>query len=360
MRRILFLVIVCFSVLSMLVSCNRNGGGSNEGRSYIIKGTVSLDSSMVVDNKLVLFTDNHRSLSQDTVFLSKDGTFEHEGRTNSLDELYLCGEQGELCRFYASGDMEVNLSLTTSEDSVIVKYLRPQDDSINGWLQEKKSLFDAQSASIRRLIMDSLIHNNPADVRVTLLLRDMMISFEDSLYIRQSLGSLTDNAKPDWMKKSIDNTLNVVGSGKKSSVNRRLQTATFELPDTIIDLNSSRSDYMLVCFWADYSRASIDSLRALANLIKTEYDHKRVSFMSCCLYSPDSAMWRVRSNFLEGSHTWIKGGFSDSRMRAWEIKQVPSVILMDMYCNQTQRDVWGAELRRALDRLPNRVGYQKK
>ena len=150
-----------------------------------------------------------------------------------------------------------------------------------------------------------------------------------------------------------------MGSGKTGG-SRRLMAPSFELPDTIIDLSVTRSDYMLVCIWADYSRASIDSMRVLANLIDREYDHKRVTFLSCCLHASDSASWQSHARFVPGSHAWIKGGMSDMRMRAWNVQEVPSVILMDMYCNQQQRNVWGGELRNALDRIPTRVGYQKK
>ena len=349
------------SALAFLCSCGLGGESKDDGRAYLVKGTVSLDSAWVANNKLVLFSDNHRSLQQDTIELSKDGMFEFEGHTNGIDELYLCGEKGELCRFYVSGDMEVNLSVIATEaEGVKVKFLGEQRDSINNWLAEKASLFEGQSANICRLLMDSLIKEAPSDIRVTLLLRDKMPLIEDSLYIRQCLGSLKDEAKPDWMKMSIDQKLNVMGSGKKINLSRRLLAPVFEMKDTTIDLSATRSDYMLVVLWADYSKPSIDTLRAYANLIASEYDHKRVSFLSCCLHAEDSAMFRIRTNFLDGNHTWVKGGFSDMRMRAWNIQEVPSVILMDMYCNQMQKNVWGADLRKALDRIPNRVGYQKK
>lgn len=361
MNRLIFWIMMSVSALAFLCSCGLGGESKDDGRAYLVKGTVSLDSAWVANGKLVLFSDNHRSLQQDTIELSKDRMFEFEGHTNGIDELYLCGEKGELCRFYVSGDMEVNLSVIATEaEGVKVKFLGEQRDSINNWLAEKASLFEGQSASICRLLMDSLIKEAPSDIRVTLLLRDKMPQIEDSLYIRQCLGSLKDEAKPDWMKMSIDQKLNVMGSGKKINLSRRLLAPVFEMKDTTIDLSATRSDYMLVVLWADYSKPSIDTLRAYANLIASEYDHKRVSFLSCCLHAEDSAMFRIRTNFLDGNHTWVKGGFSDMRMRAWNIQEVPSVILMDMYCNQMQKNVWGADLRKALDRIPNRVGYQKK
>ncbi len=255
--------------------------------------------------------------------------------------------------------MEVNLSIVSAGDqNVKVSYLGQQKDTINGWLDEHRKLFDGQPQKTCRLIMDSLIRNHQSDIRATLLLRDQIFCLNDSLFVRQILGSIKDEAKPDWMKKSIDNSLKVLGSGK-NNITRRLIGASFEAQDTLIDLSASRSDYLLICFWADYSRPSIDSMQALSKLIASKYEQKRVSFLSCCLNSSDSAMWSIRTRFLNGNHTWIKGGFSDSRMRAWDIKEVPSVILLDMYCNQTKRNVWGEELYRALDRLPNRTGFQK-
>jgi len=351
---------MCLLSFSVCASCGSVGGEEAVGRAYVIKGTVLLDSSWIENNKLLLYADNHKTLVHDSIDLTTEGTFQIERHTNVLDELYLCGAKGELCRFFASGDVEVNLSIVAGEDEQLkVQYLTTPSDSVNGWLQEQKRLFDNQPHSICRLRIDSLIRNYQNDVRVTLLLRDEIANINDSLDIRRSLGSIREEAKPDWLKKSIDATLKARGSGIQKNT-RRLLNAAFETKDTIIDLASSRSDYMLVYFWADYSKPSIDSLRTLANLVSSQYDHKRVSFLSCCLHAEDSAMWRVRVNFLEGQHSWIKGGFSDARMRAWNIQQVPSVILMDMYCNQTQRDIWGGELRRALDRVPTRIGYQKK
>ena len=341
-------------------SCGNGGADGDGGEAYLVKGTLSADSTYVFGNKLVLFTDNHRALTMDTILIAKDGSFEHEGHTNGIDELYLCNGEGELCRFYVSGNMEVDVTIVGSQENGVQVEYQQQTDTINAWLQEQKAILAGKERNMSRVALDSLIRQHPGDVRVTLLLREQMLVFNDSLYVRQSLGSLKDEAKPDWIKKSIDVTLSAMGSGKKKPNNRRLQTATFELADTIFDLATSRSDYLLVCFWADYSKPSIDSLRVLARLIASEYDHKRVTFLSCCLHAADSAMWRVRTNFIDGKHTWIKGGFSDPRMRAWDVQTVPGVILMDMYCNQQQRNVWGDELRKALDRLPNRIGYQKK
>lgn len=359
MNRIILPIFLITTALCCLWSCSKGESTEKLGQPYVIKGTVMLDSSWVVDNKLVLFTDNHRALKMDTIELTQDGGFVFEGHATGLDELYLCGEQGELCRFYASGDMEVNLSVAASvENGVKAQFLSSALDSINGWLQECNGNMKNDAQECRQLI-EAKIAENPMDIRLTLMLRDQLELINDSLYVRQTLGGLKDEAKPDWLKKSFDATLSAM-SANKNNFNRRLLNAAFETKDTIINLATSRSDYILVCFWADYSKPSIDTLRALANLISKDYDGKRVSFMSCCLHAEDSAMWRVRINFLDGQHTWVKGGFSDSRMRAWNIQQVPSVILMDMYCNQMQRNVWGGELRRALDRVPNRIGYQKK
>lgn len=360
MRRSYIYIIMCVVLSCILHACGNGHEGDEDGRTYLVRGAISVDSTLVLDNHLVLFTDNHRTMRTDTIRVEKDGTFLFEGHgTSGVDELYLCNEDGELCRFYASGDMEVNLSLTNKEPGVLTVEYAQNSDSINGWLQEKKDFLSGKDRLYSRALLDSLLRNYPTDIRVALLLREQMPVINDSLYVRQSLGSLKDVAKPDWMKKSIDQMLHAMGSGK-TTYSRRLQTSAFELPDTIIDLSTSRSDYLLVYFWADYSKTSIDTLRALSRLIDLEYDHKRVSFLSCCLYAQDSAMWKLYSGYMPGNHTWVKGGFSDPRMRAWNIQVVPSIILMDMYCNQQQRDVWGAELRKALDRIPNRIGYQKK
>lgn len=361
MNRLFFWSVCCLSLFCVLLSCSKGADRDDVGGAYWVRGTLSLDSTLMADNQLVLFSDNHRMLSQDTIVVTPDGTFEYEGHANGLSELYLCGPAGEYCRFFATGGMEIGLTLMASADKgVTVTYNRQSTDTINGWLKEKNALFEGQPSDTCRQLIDSLIRLNPSDIRTTILLRDQLAAIQDSLFVRQILGSLQDKAKPEWLKKSIDNVLSVLGSGKADQLNRRLLTASFELPDTVLDLSVSRPDYLLVCFWANNSSASVDSMRALSRLISTEFESKRVSFLSCCLYAEDSILWNGRIRFLDGQHTWVKGGFSDYRMRAWNITQVPSVILMDMYCNQTKKDVWGEELRKALNRIPTRFGYQKK
>lgn len=361
MNRLFFWSVCCLSLFCILLSCSKGAEGESFDGTFLLKGTLLRDSTLRAGNQLVLFADNHRMLSQDTIIVDTDGTFEYEGPASGLAEFYLCSERGEYCRFYASKGMEVRVDIkATVDEGVTVTYKDLPADTINGWLLEKASLFEGKTSSVCRQLIDSLIRFNPSDIRNTLLLRDQLTALQDSLFVRQSMGSLQDKAKPEWLKKSIDSGLSILGSGKTDIRTRRLMTASFELPDTVLDLSSNRPDYMLVCFWTENSSASIDSMHALSRLVTAEYEGKRVSFLSCCLYAKDSTAWNQHIKAVAGQHTWVKGGFSDERMRAWNITKMPSVILMDMYCNQTKKDVWGEELRKALDRVPIRLGYQKK
>lgn len=361
MNRLFFWSVCCLSLFCILLSCNSGAEGEIYEGTFQLKGTLQCDSTLRAVNQLVLFTDNHRRLSYDTINVAPDGTFEFEGPVSGLSELYLCSDRGEYCRFYAGEDMQVSVTITASvAEGVAVSYKDQPTDTINAWLMEKASLFEEKNSAACCQEIEKLVDSNPSDIRNTILLRDQLAAIQDSLFVRQRLGSIQEVAKPEWLRKSIDAELSVLGLDKADRQNRRLKTVTFESPDTIIGLATSHSDYLLVCFWAENSPASIDSMRTFSRLVSSEYEGKRVSFLSCCLYAKDSAAWNLHTRSVDGMHTWVKGGFSDERMRAWNVTRMPSVILMDMYCNRTQKDVWGDRLRKALDRIPNRVGFQKK
>ena len=173
-------ILMCAVILSILAACGSGNEDGEDGRTYLVRGTVAVDSTLVVGNRLVLVSDNHRTMRFDTIRVEKDGTFLFEGHnTSGVDELYLCNEGGELCRFYASGDMEVNLTLKNEEAGVLKVEYQQNGDSINGWLQEKNAMLDSLSRTNSRRALDSLIRSNPFDLRVMLLLRDQIPAMHD-------------------------------------------------------------------------------------------------------------------------------------------------------------------------------------
>lgn len=338
----------------VIAACGKGGEEQDQGRTYVVSGVVETDSTISLEN-LMLYADNHSSLRVDTIELDAGHRFESQLRTAGFDELYLCSDAGELCRFYATEGMEVEVSLTMGEQGLVTRFLPTATDSINAWLQQMDSLFIGQKETRLHDIMDSVTAQRDTSLRPALLLRNHVLEFQDSLYVRRLLGGMPASAKPEWLVKSIDHQLNEVYAGKRHS--RRLEAVSFDVKDDSIpyNLDDPRSDYLLICFWANYSLASIDSLKMIEKMLKDDYADKRVQFLSCCLHASDSTWWTLRTLNMQGRHTWIKGGMGDSRMSDWGIREVPSVILLDMYNNQQIRNEWGAPLRRSLDRLPKKA-----
>lgn len=231
-------------------------------------------------------------------------------------------------------------------------------DSVNPWLQAMDKRLDVKNEHLRHVVMDSVVALPDSSLRTTLLLRDHLMQLQDSVYVRRLLGGLASSAKPEWLMQSIEQLFNE--KSREKTYIRRLTPAVLEmLNDSVpFKLADSRSDYLLFYFWADYSEASVDSLKALSKLLKKDYGEKRLQLATCCLHASDSAWWRQQLADVDGLHTWMPGGFSDPRIVSWGVRGVPSLILVDMYNNLNQRNVWGTSLRKALDRLPKRMNQK--
>lgn len=344
-----------FTFSLLLTACHGGGGGESDGRDYAVQATLATDSTVVLSH-MVLYADSHAALREDSLQLSPDSTFRIECSTPGFDELYLCSDGGELCRCFATGGMEVHVRVSGSADSLVVDFEPTDTDSINPWLQQQRGVFAAMTAAERRTTMDSLCHLMPADVRCGLLLRDEATALEDSIAVRRCLGALSGEAKPDWLVRDIEDLL--AATSDYMSRTRRMQPAKFEINDsTVYDMGSNRSDYLVIYCWADYDTASVDSLRMLTRLLRDDYEAKRLTLLSCCLGAADSAAWQRRVKGIDGQHVWLPAGLADLRVRRWGVERVPFVMICDMYNNQQRRDVWGRELREALDRVPNRSGF---
>lgn len=354
MRHLSFYLYIA-TFLLLVAACHQGGDEANSGRTYLVNGSIEADSTMNLDH-LMLYADNHASLRSDTLILSAQQTFVYEGRTAGFDEIFLCSDGGELCRFFATGGMEVNLSLREQDGEPIANFSASPSDTINPWITEQVSALESKNIAERKTQLDSLCHKRPTDIRNTLLLRELTEGLNDSLFVRRCLGALADDAKPDWLIKDIDQIL--LETAPSLKINRRLTSYSWQVSDsTSFDMASSRSDYLLIYCWADYSQTSIDSLKQLSELVAEEYDMKRLMFFSCCLHAQDSAWWNSKIASIEGKHTLVPAGLSDKRIRSWRVEQMPALILCDMYGNVQQRDVWGQKLREALNRVPNRSGF---
>lgn len=353
MKHLVFYLYIAFLLLT--AACHRGEDEANAGRSYLVNGTIVADSTLELDH-LMLYADNHASLRSDTLLLSVQHTFSHEGRTAGFDEIYLCSDGGEIGRFFASGGMEVNLTIDGKDGAPSIAFSASLSDTINPWMAEKLNILNNKTSTEQHTLLDSLCHQDPADIRNTLLLREMTGTINDSVFVRRCLGALADNAKPDWLIKDIDQILFETAPSFK--VNRRLNSYNWQTSDSVgFDMGSSRSEYLLIYCWADFDQTSIDSLKSLSNLIADEYDMKRLKLFSCCLHAPDSTWWKNKIASIDGIHTIVPAGLSDQRIRSWRIQQIPALILCDMYGNVQQKDVWGEKLRESLNRVPNRSGF---
>lgn len=353
-KTFLSLNILFLLLLGTLSACQGGKDQQEQGRIYQVSGVIEADSTVVLDS-LLLFADNHSSLRVDTLELDQEHRFTSQFSTAGFDELYLCSEAGELCRFYATEGMEVELSLTMGEKGLKPSFARTETDSINAWLQEQDSLLSAKSESDKREHLSSLLAGQDTLLRTTILLRNHIMELNDSLFVRQFLGGLPASAKPEWLIKTIDRLLDEKSEFKDR--HRRMEPASFAILNDSVFYNtgSSRSDYLLVYFWADFSMPSLDSLKMLTKLMKEEYGEKRVQLLTCCLHATDSTWWKLRTLNMEGRHTWVQGGMADPRIADWGIQEVPSVMLLDMYNNRQLRNEWGEKLRKALDRLPKKA-----
>ena len=341
-------------ILFLVLAACKDQEGSHSERAYTIEGSFDVDSTIVLDH-LVLYTDRHTGLLFDSLDLNPHHSFVHSGSTRSLDELYLCSDGGELCRFYATGNVTVSMRLNMAGDSVKAIFDSSKGDSINPWLQQQTAFFRTLLGPAKKDAMDSLCHQHTHDIRCGLLLRDQIEVLKDSIFVRRCLGGLADDAKPDWLMKSIDRTLEE--SSRKPRPSRRLAPCVMQTDSTNFDFSASRSDYLLIFIWGDYSQSSVDSLKTVANLANDEYDMKRLQLVTICLSAPDSTWWRQQTQGIKGLHAWLPAGLSDERMRKWDILNVPTVIVCDMYNNQQIRNEWGQRLRATLGRVPNRSSF---
>ena len=339
--------------LLVLAACKGRQGGHAE-RTYTVECTFDVDSATVLDH-LVLYTDRHTSFRSDSLDLNPQHAFVHTASTRSLDELYLCSDGGELCRFYATGNARVSMRIASAGDSLVATFDPLAGDTINPWLLQQMARFRTLPGPDKKVAIDSLCHQHPHDVRCALLLREQIGMLEDSIFVRRCLGGLADDAKPDWLMKSIDRVLGE--SSRRPRPSRRLSPFAVQADSTFFDFGASRSDYLVVCIWSDWSQASVDSLKAVARLVDADYSMKRLKLVSLCLSAPDSAWWRNHVSGVDGLHAWLPAGFGDERMRRWDVSEVPTVIVCDMYNNQQLRNEWGQRLRVSLGRIPNRSTF---
>lgn len=290
----------------------------------------------------------------------RQGSFFYEGRTErGVDQLYLYDAQGRVHRFFATAGSRITMQIDS------LGQMSFPNDSLNGWLHSAAALLaDSVGVEQRRTSMDSLCRAEREDVRVTLLLREHLEAFEDSVFVRRCLGRLSDAAKPTWLMNSIERMLDSRAVVLKSGSRLRSLPQWRAVGDsTDYDLSATRQQMLLIYFWADFDRPSVDSLKMFNRLARqyglydyyAKFDRKarqprHIELFSVCLHAADSASWLRQIEGLEGRHFLLPGGFSHPDIARWRIDRVPAIMVLDRFGTLTGLDLWGDDLRKILNR----------
>lgn len=364
--RNLFRTLGWLGSLGMLWACGSapptdgTSPAAEAGQPYRVAGMVVQDS-LHADAPLRLCTDRHSALTCDTVAV-RDGHFVHEGRTADVDELFLYTAGGRAYRFYAAGGQDLGLEI----DSMGSLHLA-EADSLNTWLAAAQARLDTLLPDVLQRTLDTLCRANRTQVRAALLLRRYLPQLPDSVGIRRTLGALAPQAKPAWLMQEMEEALDRQSLRTKDG--GIAATCKIQTSDSLIDLLEKHPNGYLILFWADYAPLSVDSLRIMDDIARQYglYAHekeylrhsggrqpKRLELMTVCLHATDSAAWRDAVRGVPGHHAWMQAGLNDPRIRRWQVEVVPQVLLLNQngaVCATT----WGSDLRRAIDRLPNRA-----
>jgi len=348
-----FLFFCCF------VACS----DKEESQTYHLSGTFGYDSTSVNDTVCV-FVDDHFGVECHMV-PSVKGAFSFQGETSSLDELTLSYNHQTVHAYATPGS---NISFQIDSLGTISWQT---NDSINAWLQHHDGQLTQKSAEARRLYVDSICRLGKDQLRSALLLREQMQELNDSLFVRRCLGSLSEQAKPDWLVRILDDQFDRLSLQTVRA--RRLPREVLKMAnDSSYALLDSRQESLLIFFWADYDSASIDSLHLLSDIARDYglYDFEenfaneksetrsknvhRIELMTVCIHHTDSGSWKKTIEGLPGKHAWIKGGFAHPLLANFNITSLPANLEADRFSNIQGQNRWTVKLRGWLENTPSR------
>jgi len=356
LRSIFFIIIP----LLLVAGCSGKFGSDNKSGEYNISGTISQDSAFM-DDDIRLFIDKHDGLVCE-VLPVLHGKFAYKGSTSDLDELFIVSGHGQSANFFASAGSQINIDIDKEGQITF-----GEDDILNNNIQSACNKFDTVTSISKIQYLDSICKEYSNSVVASIIIRDKMYLVEDSVHLRQCLGKLTEEAKPSWLLKAIEQQFNAPSIRLKK--NKRLSPLTkfHTSVDTInYDMSESRQNACYIYCWADYSQTSVDSLQMLTPLAKHFGLHeyfdtfdakdrraKRIDIITICLHAADSASWLTTIEGLPGSHILLQDGFSNETMLGWKINKVPYNVIVDRFSNVQDSYRWGDELREALERMPS-------
>ena len=361
MKTLQAISIIIISLL-FVASCSKLNSDIDAGDSYSVSGSISMDSASA-DVELKLFIDKHGSLVEEALPVLK-GRFAYKGKTLGTDELILIDHKGHTVNFFANAGSHIELNIDASGNPAF-----GSSDTLNlVYNQLVKELEECQEKN-RSQYLDSVCQLYSHSLAPGLLIRDRMQLLNDSVLLRQCLGRISDEAKPDWLVDGLEDRFDK--SGFKLKKNNRLDPLSkfrTEIDTVFINFNETRLNAMYIYFWADYSQQSVDSLQMLTPMAQyyglhqylDEYVNrektrrpKRVDILTVCLHAADSAAWRKSVAGLPGHHILLQSGLSHSTIKSWKVTTVPYNIIVDRFSNVLDSYLWGQELRDALEKTPS-------
>jgi hypothetical protein len=281
-----------------------------------------------------------RQLRVDTLRPTADGHFRWEGQTRDVAELYLQHPVGSTRHFYAAAGGHYRLTLDRHGAPTFAA-----EDSLNGWLHTTVEQLRSLSGDTLRTTLDSLCRVEASEVRTALLLREMVATVRDTLFLRRCLGHLTPEAKPQWLMETIDRQMD-----------RRFETSfdgtmkrnflLYNQKGEKVNLSTLNRSAQLYYFWADYDAPSEAPLKRM------EAWHKKVGIVSICLHAADSAAWRKADVSAADHKVWLRDGLNHPLLRAWGIDRSGTFFLISPSAKLLYRGTQESELRQQIDSLP--------
>lgn len=355
----LFLLIIS---LYSVASCSKSDSEGNARDAYNVAGSIFQDSASA-DADLRLFVDKHGRFEEVTLPVLK-GRFAYKGSTSGTDELFLVDDKGNVVSFFAKAGSEIDMTIDSLGQAVF-----GGKDSLNMMYYQLVAQFEECDDSQRGDFLDSVCYTYRTSIVPALLIRDRMQLLNDSVRLRQCLGRITDEGKPQWLVNSLEQRFDNGGQKMKRSLRLNPLPKFGTDNDTVfVDFSETRTNSMYIYFWADYSQESVDSLKMLVPMAKYYGLHnyldeyvkkektrrpKRVDIMTVCLHAADSAEWKKAIDQLPGYHVLLQSGFSDPAMKSWKITTVPYNIIIDRFSNVQDSYLWGKDLRNALEKTPS-------
>lgn len=362
--KVIFAIII---TLTIVASCSKNNNSEEAGDAYSITGTISQDSAHY-DTDLKLFIDKHGSFVEETLPVLK-GHFAYTGMTTGLDELYLTDSEGRTVRFLAKGGSQIDLTIDSLGTPSFAEV-----DSINIVYQQLVSGFEECDEKERKDYLDSVCIQYNTSILPALLIRDRMHLLNDSIHMRQCLGRISADVKPQWLVNSLEERFDRPSERlRKSKRLNPLPVMKTDIDTVTFDFSVTRQNSGYLYFWADFDQESVDSLKMLVPMAKHYGLHKyldeyvakektrrpkRIDIVTVCLHAADSAAWKEAINGLPGYHILLQAGFSDPVVKSWNIRKIPYNVVIDRFSNVLDSYQWGHDLRLSLDKAPTNFSVQ--